>query len=346
VTPSLKHLAIVAAAGSHKTEYVVTEALAHTDKRVLLTTYTLNNLASIEQRIYSKVGHIPGHITLTTWYSFLSHQWCRPYQRALLGKPGVLRGIDFQSVRPWKIAEADARRYYCNQVGDLYRDWVADFAFKANEATGGAAVRRLAEIYDEVYVDEVQDMVGYDLWVLDCLLRSDVRVVMVGDPRQHTFATNQNRMNTKYRGARIVGWLEERRDICTIEPRTVSYRCNQAICDFADALYPRLPRTTSMNVEVIEPSGILMISAADLPTHVASYAPTVLRHSSRVDTLGFPAINFGASKGGTHEHVVIFPTQDIRKYLEHLDPSKLADGTRSKLYVAVTRAKHSVAFVI
>jgi hypothetical protein len=198
----------------------------------------LHPAAHLQQGWAPAGPHNPDHLV-----QLLSSQWCRPYQRALLGKPGVLGGIDFRSVRPWKIAKADARRYYCNQAGDLYRDyWVADFGFEATEATGGAAVRRRAEIYYEIYVDEVQDMVGYDLWVMDRLLRSDVRVVMVGDPRQHTYATNQNRMNTKYRGARIVEWLEERRALCQIEPRTVSYRCNQAICDFADALYPGLPR--------------------------------------------------------------------------------------------------------
>lgn len=344
--PSPKQLAVIAAAGSHKTEFIVNEALAHPDKRVLLTTYTLNNLACIQERIYSKVGHVPSHITLTSWYGFLSSQWCRPYQLALLGKPGLLRGIDFETKRSRFVREADAERYYCNRPGDLYRDWVADFAHKANEATGGAAVHRLEEIYDEIYVDEVQDMVGYDLWVLDSLLRSQIHVVMVGDPRQHTYATNQNRMNTRYRGAGIVEWLESRRDICDMEPRTVSHRSNQAICDFADALYPDLPPTTSANEEVVEPTGILMLTPDEVAAYMASHRPAVLRNNILTDTLGFKAINFGAAKGSTHEHVVIFPTGPMRRYLETRNPSVLADQARSRLYVALTRARHSVAFVI
>lgn len=52
--PSAEHLAVIAAAGSRKTEFVVNEALAHDDKRVLITTYTLNNLACTEDRIYGK----------------------------------------------------------------------------------------------------------------------------------------------------------------------------------------------------------------------------------------------------------------------------------------------------
>jgi superfamily I DNA/RNA helicase len=344
--PSPRQLAVIAAAGSHKTEFIVNEALARHDKRVLLTTYTLHNLDCIQQRIYNKVGHIPPHITITSWYGFLSSQWCRPYQRALLGVPGVLKGIDFESIRPRMIPEADARRYYCNRAGDLYRDWVADFAHKANRATGGAAVRRLEDIYDEIYIDEVQDLVGYDLWVLDSLLRSGIHVVVVGDPRQHTYATNQNRMNMRYRGARIVEWLAERTDICTIENRTTSYRCNQAICNFADALYPHLPATTSANDEIVEPTGVILLCRSDVQAHVRSYRPAVLRNDNRVDTLGIKATNFGASKGSTHNHVVIFTTEPIRRYLKTKDLRTLTDGARSKLYVAVTRARHSVAFVM
>ena len=344
--PSPRQLAVIAAAGSHKTEYIVNEAMAHADKRVLLTTYTLHNLRCIEQRIYSKAGHIPEHITIISWYGLLLNQWCRPYQKALLGAPGVICGIDFKSERPRAIRQSRSRQYYCNQSGDLYKDWVADFAVKVNEATHGAAIRRLEGIYDEVYIDEVQDLVGYDLGVLDFLLQSNMHVLMVGDPRQHTYSTNQNIKNRKYRGARIVEWLATRTDVCKLENRTVSYRCNQAICDFADALYPDLPATTSANHEIVAPTGILMLRPDELPTHMAAHAPVVLRHSVSSNTLGVAAINFGASKGSTYDHVVIFPTVPIKNYLKTRDPSMLADEARSKLYVAVTRARHSVAFVI
>jgi DNA helicase II / ATP-dependent DNA helicase PcrA len=344
--PSPKQLAVIAAAGSHKTEFIVNEALAAAGKRILLTTYTLHNLRCIVQRIYSKVGHIPEHITIMSWYGFLFSQWCRPYQRAVLGVPGLISGIDFQSTRPRLIRQSRPKAYYTNIAGCLYRDWVADFATKVNLATDGAAIQRLETICDQIYIDEVQDLVGYDLDVLDFLLRSEIQVVMVGDLRQHTYATNQNMKNRRYRGVGLSDWFAERTAICKVESRTVSYRCNQAICDFADALYPDLPATISGNLEVRSPSGILILKAGELPNHVAAYNPVVLRHSVSSNTLGFPAINFGASKGNTFDHVVIFPTGDIRKYLKAGDPSNLADATRSKLYVAVTRARHSAAFVV
>jgi hypothetical protein len=344
--PSPENLAVIAAAGSRKTESVVNEALAHDDKRVLITTYTLNNLQCIEDRIYGKVGRVPPHITVSSWYRFLLNQWCRPYQRAVLGAPGVIRGLDFESLRSRFIRQSQARQYYCNRSGDMCADWTAGFAVKANGATSGDVVRRLEAMYDEIYVDEVQDLVGYDLDVLDALLSSEIQMVMVGDPRQHTYATNQNMRNRKYRGAGLWDWFAERKDICKLETNTINYRSNQAICDFADALFPHLPSTTSANAEITRPTGILIVKSAGLADYMGAHSPAVLRHNVTSNTFGFGGINFGASKGSTFDHVVIFPTQPIKQYLKARDPGVLADEARSKLYVAITRARHSVAFVV
>jgi DNA helicase-2/ATP-dependent DNA helicase PcrA len=49
------------------------------------------------------------------------------------------------------------------------------------------------------------------------------------------------------------------------------------------------------------------------------------------------------SEGSTYDRVLIFPTKPIREYLEDRDPAKLKRP--EALYVAVTRARYSVAFV-
>ena len=63
-----------------------------------------------------------------------------------------------------------------------------------------------------------------------------------------------------------------------------------------------------------------------------------------MDILGFNAINIGVSKGRTFNRVLIFPTRPMLDYLKTEDISKAGD--KSKLYVAITRAKYSVAFVV
>lgn len=342
---SPKHRVIIAAAGSRKTETIVERAL-QSDRRVLITTYTNHNLDVIRSRIYHKVGGIPANVSVMSWYQFLLTQWCRPYQRSVLSRPGFIRGLDFQSTRPLKIPKKKPRSYYANKNGDLYRDWVADFAVEANKQSAGAVKSRLEAIYDEIYIDEVQDLVAYDLDVLDVLLSSSIELTMVGDPRQHTYETNNNVKYPKYRGEGIVAWLKERSSVCEYETRTTSYRCNQKICDFADALYPHLDRTISGHSEAPQPNGILMLTEDEACDHIEAIAPAVLRWDAKAKTLGFSAKNFGAVKGDTYDHVVIFPTGPMKTYLNDRDPTKLKPGARSKLYVGITRARHSVAFVI
>lgn len=174
---------------------------------------------------------------------------------------------------------------------------------------------------------------------------STVRLTLVGDPRQHTLSTNIGPRNKKYRGSGIKDWFAERSGACGLQTRDVSYRCNQTICDFADAIYPDMPKTRSYEVGETGHDGIFYIS----PKRVAEYLDefrdvTVLRDSKRADTLGLPAMNIGVSKGSTFDRVMIFPTKPMVEYLMKRDPSKLRAPER--LYVAVTRAKFSVAFVV
>lgn len=87
------------------------------------------------------------------------------------------------------------------------------------------------------------------------------------------------------------------------------------------------------------------ISLARYSSYIEKYnSVTVLRHDKNVDTKGLPAMNIGIAKGRTFDRVMIFPTQPMLKYLEDKDETKLKAPER--LYVAVTRARFSVAFVV
>ncbi|GAB3831692.1 hypothetical protein ACFPIJ_29525 [Dactylosporangium cerinum] len=81
-----------------------------------------------------------------------------------------------------------------------------------------------------------------------------------------------------------------------------------------------------------------------MPAYIAKYGPTVPRNSCAVQTMGLPALTIGLFKGSTYDRVHIFPTKLILAYLRTAEPSPLKAPDR--LYVAVTRARHSVAFVV
>ncbi len=342
--PSDSNRAVIAAAGSRKTQLIIDAALADPTQRVVITTYTQENLAQIRRRLTEVTGVIPANITTATWFQFLIRHGAKPFQSCVTDKIDHIRSLNFNGQRSRFTPRGKPLAYYLDRNGDMYRDGVADFVCRADEAAQGAVMRRLEAMYDHIYIDEFQDLVGYDLDVVDRLFASSVLITVVGDPRQHTFATNNALRNKKYRAAGLLDWFRERTSICAMELRTESWRCHQLICDWSDRLYPHMPTTTSRNLDDTGHDGIFKISAEGVPAYVAKYAPQVLRDSIKTSTLGFPALNIGVSKGSTFDRVLIFPTQPMRNYLKNEDPSGLRAPDR--LYVAVTRARYSVAFVV
>lgn len=344
MSSALSNKVILAAAGSRKTECVVDSALAVNSGHVLITTYTNENQRQIIRRIEQKVGTVPPHISVVGWFSFLIAQCAKPYQQIRLDQPLLIKGLNFIGSRS-KYTKKSENRYFLDGNNDLYRDGVSDFVVALNADANGAVVRRLENIYTHIFVDEVQDLVGYDLDVLDMLMASKIQVLLVGDPRQHTLSTSIGPRNRKFRGAGMKAWFEERAGTCELQTREVSYRCNQAICDFADAIYPGMPRTRSFGVTETGHDGIFYVSPKRVVEYLEQYRDvTILRHDKKANTLGIPAMNIGVSKGSTFDRVMIFPTRPMLEYLKKRDPSRLKAPER--LYVAVTRARFSVAFVV
>jgi len=342
--PSPKNVAIIAAAGARKTQTIIEAAHAAPEERILVTTYTVENLRQLERRLAAHAGGvIPANISLITWYSLLLRDGVRPYQTEVFGEANFVRGLNFVGKQPMYAAIVNPRQFFVDHGADVYRDHLAHLACRANELSGGRVIVRIEASYDHIYVDEVQDLVGYDLEILHLLFKSSVPVTIVGDPRQHTFGTNVGTKNKKYRGPGFMKWLAERADVCTLVERHESHRCNQAICDFASALFPSMPALTSANAEVTEHHGVFYISTSEVSEYYERWKPQVLRYSKTEKALGLPAMNFGVSKGSTFDRVLIFPTGPMKRYLKDRDPAPLKEP--EKFYVAVTRAKHSVAFV-
>jgi hypothetical protein len=169
-------------------------------------------------------------------------------------------------------------------------------------------------------------------------------VTVVGDPRQHTLATANVPKNKRYRGSGFSDWLDERSDICVREDRLTSVRCNQPICDFASRVFPGLSPLEAAQTTMTGHDGVFSITPFGVQEYYEQHEPVVLRDRRTTDTLGLPAMNIGVAKGSTFDRVLIFPTRPMRQFLDDNDASKLSAPER--LYVAVTRARHSVAFVV
>lgn len=345
MTLSPSNRAVIAAAGSGKTGYVIAQALAAPPgRRVLITTYTRENRAQILRRFEEANGCLPPNVRVEGWFSLLISQAARPYQSSVTDETHLGGAVNLQSRHPKGIPRTKWHLYYFDGNGSFRPAGLPEFACQANRNTGGAVIRRLEAVLDEIYIDEFQDLAGYDLDFLDLLFASRIQVTVVGDPRQHTYSTNQSPRNMQYRGRDVMKWLALRTGTCALEVRDESTRCNQEICDWADALYPDLPQTTSRNQASTGHDGVVCIAPQDVRAYVEKYSPFVLRDSRRSDTMGLPAMNIGVSKGSTFDRVLIFPTKPMLKYIKTKDHSVLPAPER--LYVAVTRARHSVAFVV
>lgn len=357
---TINNILYVAAAGAGKTTFLVRKAL-RSRKKLLITTYTDNGVFCIKEKIYEECGIIPSNLTVQTWYSFLLEHGILPYQSYITDKR--IRGIYFHNGEAGNNA-SNYQRYtkaeingipnedhYLTAQGYIYPDVMSKFICVVDTRSNGAITKRLSLIFDEIYIDEAQDMAGYDLDVIRILLGSDIRVYLACDPRQQTYKTNRSNKNGKYTGSAFLDFFKEncgeliKLDSCTLRD---SHRNCQIICDFANHIFPNYPKVRSKALQQnTGHDGVFFVLKDDIDYYLNKYSPIQLRYNKEVQVNPeFQAVNFGSSKGRTYDRVLVYPTKDIINFFKTGDVSKLSKTTCSKLYVAVTRARYSVAFVV
>lgn len=337
---------IIAAAGGGKTTRLAAMAHARGPARSAIVTFTNNSVRVVEDRLLEARAAVPTHIEVWSWYRYLLHELARPYQRTLL--PRRIEGLAWVEGRsvPY-VPRRDVVPFFLNRDGRIYSDKLARFVVEANAETGGAVVARLALRFTTIFIDEVQDMAGYDLELLDLLLKSPIEIVLVGDHRQATYRTNNASKNKRFAGSAIIQkvWEWEEAGAAEVKYECETHRCNQSIANLADALYPDEPRTVSLNAATTGHDGVFLLGSSRVADYVAAFNPQVLRYDRRTQCDALPALNFGESKGMTFDRVLIFPNKGCRKWIE-TGAREHVDGSAAKLYVAITRARHSVAFVL
>lgn len=347
---------IVAAAGAGKTTFLVNEALKIKDKRVLITTYTQANEAEIRKKIIEVNQCIPPNIFVQTWFSFLLQHGVRPFQGGLFEKEitGLIlvnsqSGLKyyFKGKPIYFSEEKEFERHFFSKEIKIYSDKISKFVFRCNTISGGAVIERLCKIYSHIFIDEVQDLAGYDLELLKLLFKANSNILLVGDPRQGTYSTNSSTKNKQFKKAAIINFFED--DSLEIEKDTTSlttnFRCNEAICNLSNKLFSDLPPTTSGNTDTSNHDGVFLVREEDVNEYLETYSPVQLRENIKTEVnQNYRVMNFGESKGLSFDRVLIYPTNPILKWLKD-NNSELAPTSRSKLYVALTRARYSVGII-
>jgi DNA helicase II / ATP-dependent DNA helicase PcrA len=281
------------------------------------------------------------------WFTFLLRHFCKPFLPFKFPGKRVL-GFNFDG-RPYMKATG-ARRFlgandaaYACELGRLASELVA--------ASGGVLLRRLAALYDEILIDEVQDLSAHDWEIVDCLLDCSIEIRMVGDIRQSVLATNpRSSKNKQYAYAEAIKWFRQREKMgkLTIAESVVTWRCHPKIAAFSDTIFDAawaFPPTRSQNEVVTDHDGVFLLQTKDVEVYVDKFSPQCLRSmAGSGKTLNLSFINFKVSKGATYERILIVPTAGIEKFVRK--GLKLDPGPAASFYVAVTRAAQSVAIVV
>lgn len=341
-----KHLTL-AVAGSRKTQGLVEHCAAlPKERRVLVLTYTGLNQHELRQRLSNYAG---GHLNIEVlgWFSFLLRDFARPFLRYKFVDKRV-NGFIFEG-GPNRMAVGAAR--FLSKSDAVYRAELGRLAFELIGETGGALIRRLEGVYDEILIDEVQDLSGYDWEILDALLESDIEIRMVGDIRQSVLSTYpRGTKNRKYAYAEAIKWFRKHETAgrLTIAESVETWRCHQTIATFSDSIFDEswgFPATKSLNERVTGHDGVFLVRSEHVQAYVAQFQPQCLRYNAscgKAFTLDY--MNFRVAKGATFERVLIVPTGEIKKFL--LQGKTLEPLMASMFYVAVTRATQSVAILI
>jgi len=348
---------IIAAAGSGKTTFLVNKALEQKEGKVLITTYTQANEAEIRKKIIEINKCIPDNVTVQTWFSFLLQHGVRPFQGNLFEKK--IKGLILvnsqsglkaytKSKQPIYFSEEkEFEKYYFSNGLKIYSDKLSKFVFRCNEKADGSVIDRLARIYNHIYIDEVQDLAGYDLELLKLLFKCSSDILLVGDPRQGTYSTNSSSKNKKFKKSEIVHFFEDASMNIETDQTSLltNYRCNPQICDLSNKLFADFQSTTSGNDKITEHDGVYFIKEEDIETYLQEHKPVQLRDSKKKEVnQNFRVMNFGEAKGLSFDRVLIYPTKPFIDWLKS-NSTELAPTSRSKFYVALTRARHSVGIL-
>ena len=332
------NLAIIASAGSGKSTRLIVDALQHKTKRILITTYTIEGAEELKRILLDKSGTIPKNVSIMTWMSFLIQECIRPYQLAAFNC--CIMGPVFVQGRSTRGIRKSEKHYFMCNNNEIYSDKLSEFAIHCNCITNGNVISRLAAVFDRIYCDEFQDFAGYDFDLIESLLGSQTRLIIVADPRQATYSTNESAKNSRYKKAGVSVLIEEweKRGLCKIETDNWSYRCNQKICDFADTLYTDFEKTISRNTETTGHDGVFRVRSNSVETYISRFSPVVLRYNKSTPWINSKIKNFGAVKGRTFDRVLLLTNGPMESFLRGKTLASPA-----KYYVALTRAKYSVA---
>lgn len=361
---------ILASAGAGKSELICKEALekAANREQVLILTYTENNQKELFKKICQLNTYKPTDIVIKGWFTFLLEDMIRPYQQCIFsnripnihfnraGDPHKRDGRNIPGTAEKIDGQYNPIHYLTRTSGKAHTSYLSKLAYRIYRGAQKKSIDRLNSIYDAIFIDEVQDLVGWDFDIIEAISKiDDLAFTCVGDFRQTVYSTHPTTKRPKTNTEKI-----ERFKSIGFEPEymNVSWRCIQPICNFSylvhadENLYPETTsNVTQVPDEFADHIGIFTVSEQHIARYIQLFNPVILRLNkiTRLDVCeGQSCYNFGVSKGLGFERVLIIPTGSHREFLRGatgvFDDAR-TDAPKNTLYVIATRARYSVAFL-
>lgn len=347
----MQNTAIIACAGAGKTYSICSRALSK-DEPSLMITYTNRGKDAIKKQVLAlNHGIESSRITVETWFEFLLREIIRPYQTLLntkLSMPNRIVSIDFSNSHDVNYRPQGFERWVTQDGRFIRQNEVATMALALLNTEGNLIFRRLRQQFAYVFVDEFQDLAGHDIDIIESLLMSKLIITIVGDPKQATFRTNENPANKQKCGAYFGAWVVDmkNRGLLIPEYRQISRRFGPMIAKLANKIDPREKQLRGTEQEPRNHQGIFIISINDIDAYLSLSNATCLVLNQTVRktfSISRNTFNFGECKGMTFNDTLIVCPKPLEKFLVS---GNLLTSNIAKYYIAVTRARQSVAFAV
>lgn len=344
----LNNIVIMAAAGAGKTHDICKEVIENakiTNKKILITTYTNKGVESIEKE-YKKQndGVIDKNVIILSWFQFLLRELVKPYQSSILKEINIINSIDFNHQYGYiNFNPRGTPKHYILSNNNILSNTVSEFAIDSNANSNNKVIRRLEDIYSYIYIDEIQDLAGEDIEILNLLFNSKISVQCVGDVKQSTYTTYNAKKNKKVTGIHFIDYFRklEKNGIITLKFNNKTRRFGEEICVFSNSIFDDNDKIESDIIYNKENQGVYLIEKKDFEDYFKIYQPQILKFDARTK-IDYASLNFGQCKGMTFDRVAIFPN---KKYKEFLHNGTSLDSP-CKYYVSATRAKYSIVFIV
>jgi hypothetical protein len=204
--------------------------------------------------------------------------------------------------------------------------------------------QRLSKYFDNLFVDEIQDLSGHDFNFFKAISQANLNIVAVGDFFQHTFDTSRDgNVNATLHDdfERYKNQFSDMGLVVDMTTLDASYRCSPSVCDFISnklGVRMRSNRKDSTNIYFVE--------SQEKADEIFQDTNIVKLFYQEHVKYGCYSRNWGDCKGEDIYNTVcvVLNTTTLNKYRqETLD--ELAPSTKNKLYVACSRAKGDLYFV-